>query len=816
MKEFLKHFKEYDVKKAAPYWGVLCLAFFLINGGWILKSFGLYLMKKPLSSGLQILFTSTAFLIGLFILCIFAQKAFGRFKSLISCFPTLLTVTLFLAAVVGAVPLILKAWAFYLAAMLRQGDVNGWAAALLLAALLLVLAVFAVFAGMAACIFLLYGVPVRKTGQATAALAEICFERFHVFLLIVLAGILFGTGLLKTMQLIEVFLKEILPYGFYARYVLEMLLAGAKTLFTFFLLGSVQFLVYKERDKFEERINQSNGSPAFLAGAALLAAGLVLCNVWPYIDVQKQILKSIEARIIKGDNLRNMGQSGSASAEYLRAEGDLAAFSGYLAGIKEIRENGEIREAMEILDNAEEICPDSPYVPYFQGMLQKIANPRLEDDPDINSLFVSAALKSTGKNAGLLPEVRLWTFSSFWSAGEKRKAREEFNLAVARGTFGDRFEGIAAADEKRLDELKQEATRLEEMLKQRKLYVLVNRGEYEDENSLLWEFLEYTRCYPGSEGFYQAALIAERIPYPEYMYEFARKYFAAKTIGEEEEEIRAALLTSYMYVKSGHSQEAEELMKEMYGKYPENEDIACDYSYALLENKKPEQALAVIKEQDAMTPSLLYLQAVAFEQIKDYSQALETLSLLCHEAENKNTSPEEIKKIDEYLYRFLLEYQELSSWGTAKGQDFVFELKKKQEPDLVYHYVLGLEARQAENYEESNMHFAQLLELNPHLAYPYYLLGVNYNEMAGYLKKDCYPLAEKNFLKFLERRPDAVEGYFCLGMVYKHMSDLVKAERAFRKVIALNPRRDNPLYEPYSMYNHALAEIEKIKEKGRK
>jgi hypothetical protein len=45
--------------------------------------------------------------------------------------------------------------------------------------------------------------------------------------------------------------------------------------------------------------------------------------------------------------------------------------------------------------------------------------------------------------------------------------------------------------------------------------------------------------------------------------------------------------------------------------------------------------------------------------------------------------------------------------------------------------------------------------LNPHLAYPYYLLGVNYNEMAGYLKKDCYPLAEKNFLQFLERRPDA-------------------------------------------------------------
>jgi hypothetical protein len=263
MKEFLKCFKEYDVKKAAPYWGVLCLAFFLINGGWVLKSFALYLTKRPLSSGLQLLFTGTAFLIGFFILYIFAQKAFGRFKSLISCFPTLLAGTLFLAAVVGAVPLILKAWAYYLAAMLRQGDVNGWAAALLLAALLLVLAVFAVFAGMAACIFILYGVPVRKTGRATAALAEICLRRFPVFLLIVLAGILFGAGLLKIMQLIEVFLKEILPYGFYARYVLEMLLAGVKTLFAFFLLGSVQFVMYKDRASLKRKLTKGTAPRRF-------------------------------------------------------------------------------------------------------------------------------------------------------------------------------------------------------------------------------------------------------------------------------------------------------------------------------------------------------------------------------------------------------------------------------------------------------------------------------------------------------------------------------------------------------------------------
>jgi hypothetical protein len=66
-------------------------------------------------------------------------------------------------------------------------------------------------------------------------------------------------------------------------------------------------------------------------------------------------------------------------------------------------ENGEIREAMEMLDKAEEMCPDSPYGPYFKGCCKK-QPPAVGGRSDINSLFASAALKSTGKNAALLPE----------------------------------------------------------------------------------------------------------------------------------------------------------------------------------------------------------------------------------------------------------------------------------------------------------------------------------------------------------------------------------------------------------------------------
>jgi len=76
----------------------------------------------------------------------------------------------------------------------------------------------------------------------------------------------------------------------------------------------------------------------------------------------------------------------------------------------------------------------------------------------------------------------------------------------------------------------------------------LNRAEYENESAVLPELLEYAEQNPGPESYYQAALLAERIPYPDYMYEYARKYLSARSGEEEEEEIRAALFTSYMCV----------------------------------------------------------------------------------------------------------------------------------------------------------------------------------------------------------------------------------------------------------------------------
>ncbi|CCO06930.1 tetratricopeptide repeat protein [Desulforamulus hydrothermalis] len=814
MVEYLNLLKESETKYAARYWSWLWLAFFLLNSSWLFSSLALYLMKRPVPLGLQVLFTVTSFLLGLLAAAVFSGKAFAGFKSVRASFPPLLAATLTLAVVVAAVPLAMRAWTCYLAEMIGRGDISNWAAALTFAGLLLVMAVFAMFAGMSACAFLLYGVAARGTGRVAAALVAVCLRRLPVFLLLVLANLMVGAVLLKVLQLIEVFLKELLPYGFFSRYVLEMFLAGGKTALALFLLGSTQLMLAKDGDKLREKIGeQAAGALWFPAGAAVLTAVLTVFNVLPYLDAPGQVVKNIEARIIRADSFRNLGRDGEASAEYRKAQADLLAFQAYLTGIEEIRENGKIEKARDFLTGAEEICPDSPYVPYFRGMLLKLAVPQAETDPEINNLFATAAAKSAGEKTAHVPEARLWTIGGYWAAGDKEKAREALSLAIARGIFSDRFVGLAGAGEKRLAGLRQEISKLENLLKVRELYVLLNRAEYEDESAVLPELLEYAEQNPGPESYYQAALLAERIPYPDYMYEYARKYFTAKS-WEKEEEIKAALFTSYMYVKSGHPGEAEQLMAAMHAKYPENAEIAGDYAYTLLENQKPARALAVIKALGVQDVSLLYLQAVAAQQMQDYPGALAALASLCREAERGGAAPDEIRKIDEYLYRFLLEYQELAAWGTVKGQELIAEVKKKQEPVLVYYYVLGLEARQAENYEQSNSYFARLLALNSHLAYPYYLLGVNYNEMAGYLKQDCYRLAEKNFLQFLERRPDVVEGYFCLGMVYKHTGEPAKAERAFRKVIALNPRRDNPLYEPFSMYNHALAEIERIKQKG--
>lgn len=286
------------------------------------------------------------------------------------------------------------------------------------AGLLLFLAVLAVFAGMSASAFLLYGVPARGTGWAAAALAAVCLRRLPVFLLLVLANLLAGAVLLKVMQFIEVFLKGLLPYGFFSRYVLEMFLAGGKTALALLILGSAQLMLAKDGEKLGEKIGQpAAGSLWFPAGAAVLTVVFAAFNVLPYLDAPGQVVKNIEARIIQADNLRNLGRGGEASAEYRKARADLSAFQAYLTGIEEIRENGEIEEAQEFLTKAEEICPDSPYIPYFKGMLLKLASPQAETDPDSNTLFAAAAANSAGKNAAAVPEARLWTIGGFWAAG---------------------------------------------------------------------------------------------------------------------------------------------------------------------------------------------------------------------------------------------------------------------------------------------------------------------------------------------------------------------------------------------------------------
>ncbi|MCR4442444.1 MAG: hypothetical protein NUV48_09865 [Peptococcaceae bacterium] len=806
------------MEKAGKHWGWLLLAFFSLDAGWLFGSLALWALAEPVPIGLQAVFTVVSLSLGLVAAALYFKKTFSPERPVLSVIPPLLSGALAVSAVVAVIPPAMKGWLYFLARVPGDRPFHSFAAGLSLGAMLFLISTVAVFACFAAITFMAYGIPARRTGRAAAALAAVCLKSFRYFLLLVLGCILAGGLLFGLLRLLESCLANVLPYGFFSRYLTGMLLAGGKTAFAIFLICCTHILLARGQDAFRERLGKPGpGSLWFPLAAGVLTIAFISAGIVPHLDAANRFTDSIQARITRADNLRNLGQGWAASAEYIKAKADLLAFQAYLTGLKEITTQGDLKAAPVLFDRAEEIYPNSPYVPYFKGMLLRLTRPPGELNFDLIKLFEDAA-----GNPAVIPEARLWTISGLQAAGETARVAEVLNLAIARGVFVDRFAGLWRAGEKRLASYLQEVRRLDALLEERQLYVILHKTEHEKESSILSELLEYAERNPDPETCYQVALIAERIPDPVYMYEYTKKYLAGKARdegGREDgrQEIQAALFASYMYVKSGHAAEAEQLMESMYRKYPDHGDIACDYVFTLLENRKPARAAEVVGEfmgaaGEQADPRLLYLLAVACLENRDYQAALEAVSSLCQHINALGLDQAAVGAADEFLYRILLEYQYLCGREPEQMKAFLSELEKEKAPALLYHYVMGLEARQRENYGESNQHFEQLLQLNPALAYPYYLLGVNYNEMAGYLKNDCYPMAEKSLLQFLERRPQSIEGYFCLGSVYKHMGDLTRATRAFRKVAEYNPYRDNPLYEPYGLHNHALTELWKNRE----
>lgn len=801
---------ETSMKNEFKYWGWLLLAFFLMDSYWLFDSLVLNLTGRPIPSWLHIILFAWSVFLGLIAATLFFKKSFAMKGSSRSAFLTLLCSALTVSAVLSATPVVMRGWVYYLTGMIRSGSVNSWAAAISLWGLILLLLIIAVFACYAAIAFMLYDIPVHKTGKTAARLGVLILKKLPVFLLLTLAAILAAVLMLDIMKPLEGLLSGIMPYGFFSRYVLSMVFAGAKTALAFFLIYSVRVLLAKDGDGLREEVEKPlPGSYLYPVAVAFLTVALIACNIIPYLSGPQQLTDSLKARIIQADNLVKLGQGASGSSEYFKAGADLLAFQAYLQGIVEIRQSGELNEANELFAQAEALYANSSFIPYFKGMLQILADPQNASSPDTNKLFMTAA-----HNSAAIPEARIWTINGFRASGEDAKASEALNLLIAQGIFTDRFASLGNANTKKLTALRKETEKIKALLEQRELDILLSKAEYEPASSILPEFLEYAERSASPDAYYHLALLAEHIPNPEYMYEYAKKYFESQAKEDSEaKEIETALFTSYMYVKSGHPNEAEKLMKSMYEKYSGNPDISCDYVYTLLENQKPAQAVALINACPAkQEPCMLYLQAIACMESHDYKAALQAIDPLCLKIEAADTDSKTLRELDDYVYRFLLEYLHICSSDSEEDAKLLAELEKIKVSSILSQYLLGLNAKQAEDYELSNRHFAKILEINPNLAYPYYLLGINYNEMAGYLKKDCYPLAEKYFLNFIDRRPDVVEGYFCLGFVYKHIGDQSRAARAFRKVADYNPKRDNPLYEPFSMNNHALDEIEKIRE----
>ena len=806
-------FRAEDAVRAARLWGWLWLAFFLWNSGWFWDTVFLMLLKKPLPPALHVVSLCLAVAGGLLAGTVFCRKTWGEGKKFSEYLPSLAAGMLAASAIIYAVPVGMKAWGDYVLDAAGKGYVNSPAFVLMLAGIILAAAILLTWAGMATVVFMRYGAGFRNTKRAAALLTGVCLKRLPIFILTAAGLLLASPVLVKVMTGMEALASQYLPYGFYARWVLELVAAAGKAVVALLLVAAcVRLLEGADESLQGLREGEGRGSYVFPALCAVLIIVLIFPGLVQNRDYPARYIQQVRQRMAAADGIWANGMTGAAAAEYVRCESELLALEGLLKGLAVNRLEEDAGQADELFLKAEEMRPDFRYVPFFRGLV----NLKPAGEPDAYDDAAEYFMKA-GRGKGGVPGAYLWAVHCYWQAGERKKALQAVNLAVARNVWVTGWGDLAGADSKRLAELQEQVRKVREMIADRRLRLLLNEAQYKPEPAVLSEAAALADRSGRAGDYYQVALLAERVPDTQYMYRYARKFWEARAKkGEADEEIKAALFTSYMYVKSGHPSHAARLMSAVYHKYPERPEVAGDYVYVLLENRGYREALAITEKFIKVQPEdMAYMQAVAYLRTGDLLGTARSLRVLCHSASDQAAGKEQVKKADTYLYRFLLEYLQWQKESPDAAARLVMILQQDEYTMTVFNYLMGLEKRQAEDYDQSNRYFRRVLETCPRLAYPYYFLGINASEMAGYLHENRYPEAEVCFLKFLAVHSDSAPGYFCLGNVYKHSGDYERAARAYRKVIDLNPRRDNPLYEPWGMYNHAAAELEKYSREGR-
>jgi tetratricopeptide (TPR) repeat protein len=286
-----------------------------------------------------------------------------------------------------------------------------------------------------------------------------------------------------------------------------------------------------------------------------------------------------------------------------------------------------------------------------------------------------------------------------------------------------------------------------------------------------------------SELLYQLALTCLRLN---------RSADALSIIGDMEQ--RSALNVDQEYklgvLLNGQQMytEAVDRFKRIVQMQPESWDSKYDLSIALIDAKRPAEAVAILQPLSlthATDPNLLTLLGSAYEAAGDFAKALDSYEAAVR-AEPENP--------DRYLdYTRLL--MDLNRHDAAVQ---IVQEGMKNTPDA---YALDVRLGSIQmvqgRYEEARQSFRKAIQTHPELALGYFALAQSYMRQ-GRDQEASQVLADTRKVV----QPDAMLE-FLYGLVLSHLSETEEAAAAFKRSIALNPELAEPHDELGNLYFHS-------------
>lgn len=787
----------------------LFLAAFLMQFSFVLNSIMLYLTKKPLPTFFSPVFSIISFLLFVFAVMAYFKKSSkdntARIKgtfiqtilSSIVCIIFLVLVTLLFGLIYQQL--------YRFIPMLLQGDANSIIFIVIMVALALILTIITLSVTTLFVAVFEYNLNFNMLGRIYFSILGRFFTSFfRVFIYSVIFGVLlYVTNILSTWLLS---LTEILTlHGFikiFALYMFVALLYG----YLFFVLINMSRKLLKRIDAgLRDKTSKAKGNsiPVFAVTVLLLTVVLVILVVPINRKTADSIVTEIRIHMQQSETYADLGLAERSIFEDGLAYSKLLALRGYLEGLSNIKEANPDMAARSLDDmrNAAFYSTKNRYLPFFYGKLYLLTQNYggAVDQFKIASYFPSE-----------IPESYLGLLEAYNAQGDKGNAASLFDVLTGKGIFYDYYSDMQKFSTNKIDKYIEDLKLIEETLGPRMLYKAIEKSKYLDYQAALNDLVELQKKYPdNAEISYFIAKTADQARSEQFNYGLVKTYAEAfdkqfDTSGNKDTEIKKKLFIAQMYIDSNNKEAAEQTLRELYGKYPEETDVSGQYASILNENKKPDDALKVLSAAISRDPNdyyAEYLSALSFLSKSDVVDSLDRMGKFQAIVEK---NPDLVPALDEPLYSYSLKFSAIFS-----GDQVISEVEKIKSNTVLYNYLYAIKGWKEKNSDQSNEYIGKVIAANKNLGYAYYIRGVNYFEKTVRTGGTDFSQAAQNYLESLNILPNHVEGYFAIGHCYLKWGKNLEALRAFRKVVDLLPYQDHRT-DRYGMTVHAQGMISQL------